>query len=356
MTGPVSRPQGDVPTGRTAISLEEARAALEQLAQCSGRLAALVAGLPQGVVVCGADHRVVLCNERVARMLGAPEAAEGQSIFTLLDEDHVLHALDRLDRPRADAAPMQWITERGGRSLRVMMAGVSNRDAPDGYVLVIEDVTRSVEMEERRERLLQEMSESTRASLGNIRAAIETMLRFPDMAPEQRAQFSEVIRQEGEHLSQRLGAAFRQAEAPAAASWPLEDLPAEELGDLLHMALERRLQRSVGRSHGGESPLVVVDSQGLVRCMGDLAIQLLDHLALQGLAVRTESAGRFVRLALCWNGPPLEAKTLHAWRRQALEQVLLRHGAELWAEFDGQAGSGRLCLQLPAPATATPAT
>jgi DNA polymerase-3 subunit epsilon len=327
----------------------DAVASEADLAQSRNRLAALVGGLPQGVIVCSADHRIVSCNERVVQLLGAA-AAQGQPVFSLIEEDQVLHALDRLGRPRGNAAPVQWITSQGGRSLRVMMAGVPGGDATTaGYVLVIEDVTRSVEMEQRRESLLQELSEGSRASLGNIRAAIETMLRFPDMTPDRRAQFSEVIRQEGEHMSQRLGTALRQAESPAASNWPLEDLPADDLGDLLRMALERRLHRKVGRSHAGSSPHVVVDSQGLVRCMGDLAAQLIEHLGLPTVAVQTESAGCFVRLALCWNGPPLDAKTLHAWRQQPLEQVLLRHGAELWAEFDGAGSAGRLCLQLPAP-------
>src|SRR5207237_2123007 len=86
---------------RMQTRVDEARARVDE---ASNRLAALVSGLPQGAVVCNEDGRIVMCNERAARLLASvdhPEAepvGPGHSIFTWLDQGQCLHALDKIGR------------------------------------------------------------------------------------------------------------------------------------------------------------------------------------------------------------------------------------------------------------------
>jgi len=71
-----------------------------------------------------------------------------------------------------------------------------------GFVLTLEDITRAVEAEARRDGLVRQLTEGSRAALANIRAAIETIHRYPDMDAEQRQRFVGVIHAESEALSQ----------------------------------------------------------------------------------------------------------------------------------------------------------
>ncbi|MFD2271159.1 hypothetical protein ACFS07_08535 [Undibacterium arcticum] len=48
----------------------------------------------------------------------------------------------------------------------------------NGFVLTLEDITRNVEVDSRRDALLQSLTQDTRAMLANIRAAVETMHSF----------------------------------------------------------------------------------------------------------------------------------------------------------------------------------
>jgi hypothetical protein len=50
-------------------------------------------------------------------------------------------------------------------------------------VLVLEDLTDRMETSDRRDALLRELTEGTRASLGSIQAAIETVIDYPEWMP-----------------------------------------------------------------------------------------------------------------------------------------------------------------------------
>jgi hypothetical protein len=53
-----------------------------------------------------------------------------------------------------------------------------------GYVLTIENITRNFEREAERDQALQALTDGNRAALGNIRAAVETLLDSPEMEPK----------------------------------------------------------------------------------------------------------------------------------------------------------------------------
>jgi DNA polymerase-3 subunit epsilon len=237
-------------TLKTSIGarVDESNARLEQEKQ---RLAALMSQLAQSVIVCNDEGRILLYNARATELLaardedGAPVGL-GRSVFGVLDKRLVVHGLDRIRDQIAhgQAEPAaQFVAERAGRMLRGQMAPV--RDASQslvGFVLVLSDVTRAIESGTRRDLLLQQLTEHTRASLANIRAAAETMHRFPAMEPERRERFVEVVRAESERLSRTLDDTLARHPDAQRAQWPLEDMLA---ADFL-AALKRSLEHTAG--------------------------------------------------------------------------------------------------------------
>ncbi len=71
-----------------------------------------------------------------------------------------------------------------------------------GYVLTVENITRSIEEEERRDQALHTLSQGSRSAIGNIRAAVANLLDYPDMEPELRERFLRVIDDEVARRSQ----------------------------------------------------------------------------------------------------------------------------------------------------------
>ncbi|WP_280151138.1 exonuclease domain-containing protein [Piscinibacter sp. XHJ-5] len=345
--------------------IDDANARLEEE---KNRLAALMSELTHSVLVCNREGRILLYNERAARLLeagsaqaGALPVGLGRSVFGILDRGQILHALDRIGR-QADqdvARPVaRFVTARNDMLLRVQMAPVlDSQGEVDGFVLLLEDITRSVESDTRREQLLRHLTEGTRASLANIRAAAETVQHYPDMDAERRRRFTAVIRDEAEQLSVRLEAAVA-AQADAPGSWPLEDMISADLVYALQRNIERQLGITAAQRDPGEAIWLSVDSHAMVQALTSLTSRLVARFAIRSVVIETLPAGRFARLSLCWLGPALAPEVLREWqdepyapdigaRGPTLEQVLRRHGAETWAQSDRQGGSSRVCIQLP---------
>ncbi len=106
-----------------------------------------------------------------------------------------------------------------------------------GYILTFEDVTRRFGAESRRGNLLQSLTEGQRSAIGGIRAAIETVLTFPEMDESGRQQFFEVIRDEALKVSQHLDRLEEDYRQELKVQLPVEEV----LGSDLLAAVERGL-------------------------------------------------------------------------------------------------------------------
>lgn len=336
-----------------------------RLAQEKNQLAALMSELAQSVLVCNREGRILLYNDRASRLLGQSADGDvplglGRSIFSILDRSPLLHAMDqlaaRLEHEASDPVA-HFVTTRGGQLLRAQMAPVLDEQrAMAGFVVVLEDVTRSVEKNARRDELLQRLTVGSRSALANIRAAAETLQQYPDMDDARRDRFVRAIDEEAHKLSDRIESALAAQDAEPPASWPREDLSAADLVEALRRSLPAgpRLTAEVP-----PQPLWLnVDSYALVQALALLAQRLAGLFQLASLGLVLEPHGRWVRLSLVWQGAALDAQALHEMEDAPLSlgraapwstlwEVLQQHGAEMWS-LPSAGGPQRLCLQLPA--------
>lgn len=366
-------------------------AARDDLEQERNRLAALMSELSQSVLVCTIDGRVLLYNQRALQLLGASRSPEdecdagfafglGRSLFGVMDRNVVLHALEHIQErlKHGDARPVIHFvtTVVGGRLIRVQMAPVLAIAAVDGataagaatrsgtrisgYVLTLEDIQRSVEIASRHNRLLESLTEGTRASLANIRAAIETILAFPEIQPARRQGFEQVIHDEAQALSQHLDAAIVDYADCVRAEWPLETTLARDLVAAIQRSIETRLGLSVTVEGKDELVWLAVDSYSLVQALTCLVGRLKRERGVQQVRVRLENKGRQAHLDLIWNGAPLPADVAAQWQRTAIalgsrdtpltfEDIIARHNGQAWHQGDAAAGTAFFRILLPQP-------
>lgn len=359
-----------------------------RLAEERSRLAALMAELTHGVLVCNREGRILLYNASASALLAdsaAGDAAVGapvglnRSIFGILDKGPIVHALEQLVRRlEQQVHPVaHFVTTRrqagyggdaahaaapSGQLLRAQM--VPLRELPDGdgglagFVLILDDITRAVEADSRREFLLQQLTEGTRASLANLRAAAETLQEHPAMEPALRGRFMAAIREEAERLSRQLADALARSGDALRSPWPREDILATDLVFALQRSFEAGLKLP-SRFEGSEAPLwLQLDSHAMVQALTHLVGALRAALDVREVVLALSGNGRFARLDVRWDGLPLEADRMHEWELQVfslgeagrpvtLGEVLAQHGAALWSQADRVAGRQRLCLQLP---------
>jgi DNA polymerase-3 subunit epsilon len=335
--------------------------AAQHIDQERQRLAALMSELTQAVVVCNLDGRILLYNQRARlqfrALSSAPDLAGGaeliglgRSVYSVFERRLVAHALENIQQrlQRGAAQPTaQFVTStRSGQLLRALMAPVRAADDPQllhGFVLMLDNITREFEQDSTRDAQLHAFTEGTRASLGNLQAAVE-MLEMPDLEPAMRERFQTVVRDEVQGMGRRVQELAARGAQELRTRWPLEDM----LGADFVSAAQRRLEGLGLRVSAQEVDAALwlkVDSFSLLLALASLAKRLADEYEVKLVELRLAPAGNGARahLDLLWVGQAMSTETVMGWETEpmrigaessalSVRDVVQRHGAEFWFE------------------------
>lgn len=372
--------------------IREAKASVEKE---KNRFAALISELNQSVIVCNIDGRILLYNNR-ARMLfqtlddGAQSTSGtvliglGRSIFAVLERSLITHALEKIQHHLhgCSTQPVAHFvtTTPAGQLIRAQVAPVYNSphreketaqadDAQDdnssigGYVLVLDNITRRFDIESQRDLLLQSLTEGSRSSLANIRAAVENLLGYPHMEAAQRDRFIGIMRDEAEAMSRRLDRTVTEFADALKVRWPLEEMLGFDLVQAAQHRIEQRLSLPTKTEEIDEGLWLKVDSFSLLQGLIYVAARLKEEYQVREVRFRLASAGRLAHLDLIWSGVVIGSETLANWDIDpmtaagetsplTLREVVERHGGELW--FQREKLSHRSFVRILLPTTTPP--
>jgi DNA polymerase III subunit epsilon len=348
------------------------------LAEEKNRLAALMSELALSVLVCNVEGRILLYNARAKQMLeaghgegmaaGTAAVGLGRSVFGVLERGLIVHALEQIQhrlRPQNIewAAPVAGFvaTLAAGRVVRAHMAPVfDSGHTLNGFVLTLEDITRNIEADNRRGALWQALIQDARASLANIRAALEPTVS--ETSGAKHAQLTAVINDESQRLADQIDRAVLQHGEDSDSRWELEEMRGADLVALLQRYLDTPAF-SCGTSGTIDSTLwLKVDSYRLTQALVSLGQRLAGEAGVSELSLSLQRAGRLAYLDLTWNGAPLAVETVRAWENApmqistagavlTLNAVIARHGGETRYHFEKtqRASCYRLLLPLTEP-------
>ncbi|MDG4554265.1 MAG: exonuclease domain-containing protein [Candidatus Competibacter sp.] len=370
---------------RLARDLEaEVARATSSLEEEKNRLAALMSELSQGVLVCNIDGRILLYNERARQVLGTSANPRnggtctliglGRSIFALVDRSLLTHALEsvlaRLAKDDPDPNVQFVISTRAEQLVRVQLAPVLavGRPASDpgarigGFVMTLENITRAFDLDTTRDMLLHSFTEGSRAALASIRAAVETLMHYPDCERAQRDCFIQIIGEETRKLSAKLHQLTVDHADSLKTRWPLEEMSGLDVIAAAQRRIENRLGVPTEVEAADDTLWLRVDSYTLAQALASLAGRLRDHCGVGKLRFHLSRHGRIAELDLAWPGPPLSQQALHDWEMDpmsasgedsplTLRDVLERHGAEIvyMAERDARWPRFRFLLPMAKP-------
>ncbi|MGP1629063.1 MAG: exonuclease domain-containing protein [Giesbergeria sp.] len=349
---------------RADMAVQVAQAS-ERVQQEKDRLGALMAELQQSVVVCNQAGRILLYNQRARKAFRAlsqgPQLADGaeligigRSIYAALERQVLAHAFERIHQAvaRGDARPTaQFVTTvADGQLLRVQVAPVCAAQegepgavaAVTGFVLMLDNITASVEEEAERDQLLHGLTEGSRASLANIQAAVD-MLGYSDIEPPMRERFLGVVREEVASMGKRVSDLAQRSAQRLKTRWPLEDM----LGTDLIAAAQRQMGARCGcpvTQDGVDQELwLKVDSYTLLQALTYLGTRLVDEFEVRFLQLRLARSGAHAQLDLVWAGQAMSNETVMSWEMDAMRfgaertpltvrDVVERHSGEMWFE------------------------
>ncbi len=360
------------------VRIREARLSVEEE---RNRLAALMSELNQSVVVCNLDGRILLYNSRARlqfrALSDAPTAAGGgeiiglgRSIYAVFERNLIVHALEsiqeRIRRQSSQPVANFVTTTRAGQLLRVQMAPVLSavegeaENAVSGFVLMLDNITRNFEAETRRDQMLHSLTEGSRSSLANLRAAAE-MLEYPDLDPELKERFLSVVRDEVQGMSARLDETANAFADSLKTRWPLDEM----LGADLVAAARRRIEKKVSLPTKIEDVdpgvWVKVDSFSLLQAISYLVSRLSDEFEVREVRLRLTAAGRLVHLDIIWSGQAMSTETVMAWELEPMtfagesspltvRDVIERHDGEIWLQREKTQHRAFFRLLLPSAA------
>ena len=346
------------------------------------RLAALMSQLALGVVVCNMDGRILLYNNRArlqfkslaqgpTAMSGGALIGLGRSIYAILEQGQITHALEhiqhRLARGSAEPVANFIISSRAGLLMRTQMAPVIAAAGPgdgqiSGYVLTVENITRSFEQEAERDRILATLTETSRAALGAIRAAAETLRDNPDMEGEMREQLARIVADEAGGMGRRIDQTMSEFADSLKTRWPLEEVLGSDLLATACRRIESRLSLLTKTEELDDSLWVRADSFALIQAITFLASRLQEHYDIRELRLRLLREGRMAFFDLIWSGQPVSSETLYSWEMEAmnvgsdsmpltLRDVLDRHNGEVWYQREKVAYRAYFRLVIPVAAS-----
>lgn len=363
--------------------------AMAELAKERNILAAMMAELPEGILICNRDGQIILYNTQAKRFFneqvvmlkgepgnnddgGGPSGYEekrflgiGRSVFGLIDRNVIQHALDEmhvhLDRNEENVASSFVLTAKGNRLLRGRTVPVltSHREF-SGFIIIFYDITQGLRSEARAEFLLQSFQNRIRHSTTSIKSAIGIMLEYPNMDPSRKARLTEIIQNESKALGHLIQNSAEEALLQNKKEWPLVPVLADDLIE----AFRKKAMTILGVE------LILEKGGGDGRVRADTYSMLLILLFMLERVVRTtdgekyfcgfSTTDRFVHIDISWEGSAVKLGQLRKWENQELQiereglplyfkEVLDHHEAEVWPHYNRELG-GRACLRLYLPA------
>ncbi len=349
-------------------------------------LAAFMSELPEGVLICNAECRILFYSKQVKYMLmgadnvipdsesgsdiasfGAGESfiGLGRSIFNIIDKNLVVHALDeiaeKLEHKEADISSNFVVVGKGNKLLRAEAVPIlSHLRKFTGFIIIFTDITQQTEADRIVNFMLQSFTKSIRSSLAGIRSSIEAIIEYPDMESAQLQKFREIIHHQCITLGCVLDNISSDYSSHFITQWPLVPILAQNLVESIRSKAEEKLDIIIDMEYSDDQNRVKVDSYSIILGMLCVLNQLRNETANRKFTCNFERKGIFVNFDFIWHGNPIKIETLRKWDHQililkneelplSLKAVLQYHEAEMWSNVcEGERDKSYLRLILPA--------
>ncbi len=352
-------------------------------------LAAIMAELPEAVLVCNKEGMIILYNSQAKRYFSEknttlktgrqPDIAKdatvesqgkahlgiGRSIFGIIGENIIRHALGeirtKLKRNEENVTSTFVVTDRANKLLRAEAAPILNPQREfSGFIVVFNDITQGLRLEARAEFLVRSFQEKIRHSVASIKSAIEIIQVYPDIEPSRQHQLKEIIHAESRSLEQLIQRESKETFKQTRNQWPLVPLSIPDLFDALQKKADERLGIELAVEPCTGRCWVKIDTYAMILILLFMLERVCAETGIRRYVCRYAENEDIVFLDFSWEGSPLKIEKLRQWETMQLnfmkegmplhlKEVLDHHNAEIWSYADQQREK-KSCLRIYLPA------
>jgi two-component system phosphate regulon sensor histidine kinase PhoR len=172
---------------------------LERLAHERDRLEAILETMTEGVLVTGADGRVVLANRSLRSMLAATGQLVGKRPIEAIRNDELAELIDQASHSGAVTGAEIDVIGVMARRVRVRVSPLTGGRS-EGAVAVLSDVTDLKRLESLRRDFVANVSHELRTPIAAVRAAAETLQNGALSDPAAARDFVDIVVRHSERL------------------------------------------------------------------------------------------------------------------------------------------------------------
>ncbi|MCG8338470.1 MAG: PAS domain-containing protein [Proteobacteria bacterium] len=363
---------------RIELSEQEIEKTIQQAKRESeeekNRLAAVISGFPEGIIICNINWQILLYNQK-ARSLLADQSDDqqgnripsdslglGRSILGILNKKQVVHVFDeltnRLEKEEDQSGYHFAHTTNGGGMLDIHAIPIIADDIEIfGFVLIVKDITQRMVVEDQREVYLDSLITSIRSAMSGIRAAMETIIDFPDMGADELTKLRRIILDETHNLSSVIDCPEVESILGSKSEWPMEDFQCDELLEIIRKKAQSDLALSIEVQSGDENLWIHVDSFSIVHAVLFQLHKLVLKNEPEWIQCRFKQSGKSVMFDLAWQGASISPQDLNQWVFQRMEigeasipltlkETMRQHNTEIWPQVTSD---GYPCLRMMFP-------
>jgi len=352
-------------------------------------LAAIMAELPDAVLICNKESRIILYNSQAKRFFGQKNSTAsslaktdsigqaapsdrtgkvtlgiGRPISDFVGENSIRHALQeihlRLEKGQENVSSNFVITDKANRLLRAEASPILNphRDF-SGFIVIFSDITQELRSEARGEFLLRTFQQKIRHSVASIKSAIEIICAYPDTASARQHRLMKIIQSESQSLEQLIQQSSKDTFRQTRKQWPMMPVSIGELLEVLQKNAEEKLDIQLTLALGSEKYWVKVDTYALSLVLLFFLERVKGQTGIRRFNCRLGPEDEFIFFDFIWEGSPVTIGQLRQWETMQLDfmeermplhlrEVLEHHNAEIWPYADNRQEK-RSCLRVYLP-------
>ncbi|MFH1156571.1 MAG: exonuclease domain-containing protein [Pseudomonadota bacterium] len=299
-------------------------------------LAAIMAELPEGVLICNISGRIILYNRHAKQVFSKPsptvsaipstDKAErfvglGRSIFNLIDKNLIVHAInetqERLSQEQENMASY-FIAPVSSRSLyRFETVPILDKTRNiTGFILIFKEITEDIILFKKMDSVMESFTKEARSLVGDLATCLEEKLPAKDTDRSSLKYFQGSLTQKSQELLDRIEHIAHLFREKMDSEWPIIPLTSEKLFETLQKKAGFRYGIRINIMEYDKDSIIQVEPYSFTTGFMFILQKLSASTSSDEFEIYLSSSSNHIHIDVAWDGLSINETMLNQWKIQ----------------------------------------